>query len=124
MADETARQDDRIWFQPGEIGGLGRRQALIRFAAGAGDPAAERRTLGHWAVVALGSSAVLPLGWGARVTLGVCQLHPTGASQTLMMLLDDRRQTSRRGWVRWSASRLKRVRLVSQFALYVSQRAA
>jgi hypothetical protein len=37
MADETERQDDRIWFQPGEIAGLGRRQALIRFAAGAGD---------------------------------------------------------------------------------------
>jgi hypothetical protein len=23
MADETERQDDRIWFQPGEIAGLG-----------------------------------------------------------------------------------------------------
>lgn len=36
MSGETEQQDDRIRFQPGEIAGMGRRQALIRFAAGAG----------------------------------------------------------------------------------------
>jgi uncharacterized membrane protein (GlpM family) len=36
MAGETEQQDDRIRFQPREIAGMGRRQALIRFAAGAG----------------------------------------------------------------------------------------
>jgi hypothetical protein len=36
MAGETEQQDDRIRFRLGEIAGMGRRQALIRFAAGAG----------------------------------------------------------------------------------------
>jgi len=35
MAGETEQQDDRIRFQAGEIAGMGRRQALLRFAAGA-----------------------------------------------------------------------------------------
>jgi uncharacterized membrane protein (GlpM family) len=36
MAGETEQSDDRIRFRPREILGMGRRQALIRFAAGAG----------------------------------------------------------------------------------------
>jgi Protein of unknown function (DUF3147) len=35
MSGETEQQDDRIRFRPQEILGMGRRQALIRFAAGA-----------------------------------------------------------------------------------------
>ena len=36
MAGETEQQDDRIRFRPREIVSMGRRQAAIRFAAGAG----------------------------------------------------------------------------------------
>jgi Protein of unknown function (DUF3147) len=36
MSGETEQQDSRIRFRPKEIAGMGRRQALIRFVAGAG----------------------------------------------------------------------------------------
>jgi uncharacterized membrane protein (GlpM family) len=36
MAGETEQDDERIRFEPREIASMGRRQALIRFAAGAG----------------------------------------------------------------------------------------
>lgn len=36
MSDEVEQDDDRIRFDPGAVRQMGKRQALIRFAAGAG----------------------------------------------------------------------------------------